>query len=93
MKTIYRYPLTIGHNTIKTYQGCEILSAGIDPRGDLSIWILVNTKTEMNKDLNIYVAGTGWDFEPKLQCPYHIATVKQEQNMWHVFSDLEEEWN
>lgn len=91
MKTIYRYPLqNLGLNIIRTYKNCKILSAGLDPRGDLSIWILIDTKEEMNKDLKIFVAGTGWDFEPAMNNPIHVDTVKQNPCMWHVFYESDE---
>ena len=88
MKTIYRYSLLEGHGAktaIKTYNNCKILGVGIDPRNTLSVWILVDTKEEMNNTVNFYVAGTGFDFEAEFNNPQYVGTVKEGPCMWHVF--------
>lgn len=86
MKTIYRYPIeNVGMNIIRTYKNCEVLQAGIDPRGNLSLWVMVDTKEEINDCLKVYVAGTGWDFEPRMETPTYVNTVKQGEYMWHIF--------
>ena len=84
MKTIYRYSVSVGMNEILTYKDFQVLSAKIDPRGDLSIWILVDTATDKTEKLNVYVAGTGWDF-PNVNNLVFVDTVKDNQYMWHVF--------
>ena len=89
MKTIYRYTLnTPGPCSICTYRNCEILDVGIDPRGMLSVWIMVDTKEPMDNQLQLYIAGTGWDFLPdNLHFPVHVGTVRQGEYMWHVFKE------
>ena len=84
MKTIYRYPIQVGANEILTYKNFQVLSAKIDPREDLSIWVMVDTSEEKTETLKVFVAGTGWDF-PQIENPVFVDTVKEGEYMWHVF--------
>lgn len=84
MKTIYRYPVSVGANEILTYKNYQVLSAKIDPREDLSIWVLVDTAEDKTETLNVFVAGTGWDF-PNMNTPVFVDTVRDGDYMWHVF--------
>lgn len=84
MKTIYRYPIQLGDNTINTYENYQILSTDLDPRGDMSIWVLVDTSENKDEKLNVVVTGTGYDF-PHMKNPCFIGTVRDGAYMWHVF--------
>ena len=84
MKTIYRYPLKLGENIIHTYEKYQVLSTSLDPRGDLSIWVLVDTSENKDEKLNVIVTGTGWDF-PHMKNPCFVGSVKEDTCMWHVF--------
>ena len=89
MKTIYRYPISVGTNEILTYKNFQVLSAKIDPREDLSIWVLVDTCEDKTETLKVFVAGTGWDF-PAIEEPVFVNTVRDGDYMWHVFYETPE---
>ena len=91
MKTIYKYPIVVGYNTINTYENCQILSAGLDPKGVMSIWISVDTQENKTNQLKVLVMGTGWDF-PRLKGSLNfIDSVKENAYIWHVFLENENE--
>lgn len=81
---IYKYILkAIGLNLIQTYAGAAILSAGIDPNGDICVWMLVDTKQPV-ADRAIEVFGTGWELEEDFNSIF-IGTVNTGLYMWHIF--------
>ena len=87
MKTIYKYPIVVGHNIIKTYKNCQVLSAGLDPKGIMNVWVLVDTSEDKTNQLKILVMGTGWDL-PKVQGELKfINSVKEDMYIWHIFSE------
>lgn len=84
---IYKYELgNLGENKVEMPQGAQVLSAKIDPKGDVCIWAIVNPELE-NELRTFFVVGTGWDlpeaFSGKLIDFY--GTVIQEPYVWHVF--------
>lgn len=94
MYTIYRYPLELGTNSFTTYHHCRVLSIGIDPRGQLSAWVLVDTSQEKTYELKLRVVGTGWDLHKDDIVKWnYIGTTRQDEYMWHVFREMENrEW-
>lgn len=87
MKTIYKYPIdpTLEKIELAVPGGGEVLAADLDPRGDICVWILVDTEKK-DKKVNIYCLGTGmpmdWIQEDIL---FFIGTVKDGLYMWHIF--------
>ena len=91
MKTIYKYPIVVGYNTMNTYENCQILSAGLDPKGIMSIWVLVDTQENKTNQLKILVMGTGWDFPPLKGSLDFIGSVKEDAYIWHIFLETSDE--
>ena len=86
MKTIYKYPIVVGYNTIHTYENCKILSAGLDPKGSINLWVLVDTKENKTNEMPIMVTGTGWDF-PEISGSFDfIDSVREGNYVWHIFA-------
>ena len=87
MKTIYKYPIVVGNNIINTYDNCEILSADLDPKGNMSLWVLVDTMENKTNQIKIIVSGTGWDLPNATGPMCFIDTIKEEEYVWHVFEE------
>lgn len=90
---IYKYELKeFGENRIAMPCGAQVLSTGIDPKGQVCIWALVDEKQE-NEDKYFMVAGTGWNLTTMSEA-YHSfenyiyvfkGTVIQDSYVWHIF--------
>jgi len=78
---IYKYHINSGMNKILSYRGAKVLSAGLDPAGVLSIWVLVDIN-EQEAGLTVSCVGTGWDAPKNSR---FVGTVQQDIYMWHVF--------
>jgi len=84
MTTIQKYPLkTTGENEVQLPIGAQILHAGIDHQGSLSIWAMVDMEKPL-ESRGIFVAGTGLGIPDDGLC--HIESCVQGRCVWHVFS-------
>lgn len=84
---IYKYKLyELGENKIEMPQGAQVLSAKIDPQGDVCIWAIVNPELK-NELRTFFVAGTGWELSDAFSGkPIDFyGTVIQEPYVWHIF--------
>lgn len=85
MKTIYKYllPIVDKQNIEMTY-GAEILSAGLDPQGRLSLWATADLDApNYPTEREIRIVGTG---NPMPGNPMRfIDTVVDGPFVWHVF--------
>ena len=84
---IYKYELgNLGENKVEMPQGAQVLSAKIDPKGDVCIWAIVNPELE-NELRTFFVAGTGWELSDAFSGkPIDFyGTVIQEPYVWHIF--------
>lgn len=79
---IYKYPLAhTEEQEIKMPEHSEVLSAGLDPSGQLCVWAAIDPHY-LDKLYTFYVRGTGWS------TPDHarfISTVVQDEFVWHIF--------
>lgn len=88
MKKIYKYPIGIGVNYIKSFAGAKVISAGFDPQGQFSVWTIVDID-QPKAELCVLCLGTGWDVPAAAT---FIDTVQDEEYIWHIFQ-LEKEEN
>lgn len=86
METIFKYHISPGQKFIDSYEGANIISAGIDPEGDLCVWAIVNPENEPEK-INILCIGTGWELPIANKSFRFVGTVKHEIYMWHIFQE------
>lgn len=95
MKTIWKYPISPSDDMIKLSipGGGPVLSAGLDPIGQICVWAAVDTEEE-EEPINVYCVGTGWpldwifDYEERIVL---VGTVRQHNLMWHIFRGRREE--
>ncbi len=86
MTTIYKYPIErLGEQHIVMPGRHKILSAGLDPSGQLCIWVLVDTASAPAKR-TVFVVGTGNPWHEMAFGLDFIGTVNQGHFMWHVFA-------
>lgn len=93
MITIYKYPIMPSEEKIELAipGGGPVLSAGVDPMGQLCIWAIANTDEE-DVTVPIYCVGTGWPLDWILEEQDNItlvATVREHIYMWHIFTTTE----
>jgi len=83
MKQIWKYPLKITEEQqILMPRQAKILSAGLDPHGELCVWALVDPARPVHiRRFRIF--GTGHPFEDTLWAL--VASVLVHPFMWHVF--------
>lgn len=62
-----------------------VLSAGLDPSGQLCVWMLVETGFEKKKQ-RVYVRSTGHDCTD-VAAKQFVGTVTDRSFIWHVFID------
>ena len=79
MNVIYKYKLC--GPTIRVPQGALILSAGLDPAGDICVWARVNPD-EPKVSTNIHVVGTGQEVP---EGAVFVGTILHGPWVWHVF--------
>ena len=82
MSVIYKY--TVGATGSKAFnlpRGAEILSAGLDPAGDLCVWARVNPGEPLER-VTLYVIGTGQEVPAGAR---FVETVLQGPWVWHIF--------
>lgn len=60
MKTIHKYPVNPGMNTVQIPVFCKFLHFGYQPEKGLQVWALVNTDLPLFNH-TVRVVGTGWD--------------------------------
>lgn len=89
MFKIYKYAVCPSEDPIKikTYRDAQILSCGLDGRGEPSIWVLINDE-EPEEFLNMLCVGTGWPLDSLIE-PFDnlgfVGTINDGPYVWHVF--------
>ena len=85
MKSIFKYQISYSAPTeIQLPMDSKVISADLDPHGDLCIWALVDPENTMIPRV-FMVVGTGWSMEDEIDNWEFIGTVRQGPYMWHVF--------
>ena len=54
MRTIYKYHISNGINTISMPKGAKVFSANLDANGRLSIWAAIRTEETETEDGSVY---------------------------------------
>ncbi len=88
MKTIYKYLLQrTDHQHVEMHAGAHILSAHLDPAGQLAVWAHVDTDKPfvMRK---FCIVGTGHPCPDGLE---FLGTVIDGSFAWHVLEDWRHE--
>ena len=90
MKTVYKYPInpSLEKIALSIPGGGPVISAGVDPSGDLCVWALADTDKEDEKVI-VFCVGTGWPLDlldaHKIR---FVDTVKTGFYMWHIFVEV-----
>ena len=87
MKTIYKYPISIGSNNIDLPKNSTILHFGMDDTGYPCIWVLIDTKEEEGETIHLKCIGTGWDLDEILgdsNYAYIGTTIMSNGFVWHL---------
>ena len=95
MKTIYKFPLSIGNISLREANTkivipkgkgkIRILSAALDFSGKLCVWILCDDKGD-DFYLEFRVRGTGHSCKDVLHWPY-VGLVNDRGYIWHIFAE------
>lgn len=91
MRTIYKFPISVGITPINLTDGSQVFAAKKDAGGTPCIWATIDTEKPQTKVRKIYMTGTGWDLEgANLEDGEHlrfIDTIVMEEYglVWHVF--------
>jgi hypothetical protein len=84
--TIWKFPIEIAdEQQVRMPVGAYILSAGIDPHGDLCVWAQVDPAEKHKEDRRILIMGTGNLFEETTAS--FLASVTMPPFVWHVYND------
>lgn len=85
MKTVYKYTLRPGLNTITMPASAQIISVGVDGDDQFCCWALLDPEDPDRVVKNVAVHGTGWHFElPAIKC--FLGTVVTKTGLvWHCW--------
>ncbi len=83
-KTIWKYPLSLGSNTLSMPLHSQILSAQLQS-GTINIWVLADESEKIKEDRTISIFGTGHPLPAKADVSNWIATIQDGQYVWHLF--------
>lgn len=83
-KTIYKYPIKPGRNSVRTFAGALPRHVGLDPNGEMCIWLEVR-RSMPEADFIVYAAPTGQDI--RRQYTSFVGSVLAENYMWHVYTE------
>ena len=91
MLTIWKYPIDPSFEKIELAipGGGPAISAGLDARGDVCVWAMVDDDLE-EEIVKIYCVGTGWPLDrimEDVEALKFIGTVKEGFYMWHIFTE------
>lgn len=84
MATIYKFPLAItDRQRVATPTGSTPLRVGLDPSGDICVWMKVPNVHAPKIERTIFCVGTGREIpnEPTT----HIGSVCRGPFVWHFF--------
>jgi len=84
MKTIWKYSLEVGSNTIRMHDDAEVLCVR-EQDGKPCIWVLVDDDNGI-VDRSFLVVGTGQEFNV-LDREDYLGTAFCGPFVWHVFED------
>lgn len=86
--TIWKYPLErVDIQRITLPAPARILSAGLDPSGQLCVWAMVDSSPNQMLCREIRIFGTGHSIDDSL-LPDFVGTVLDGPFMWHVFASI-----
>lgn len=85
MKTVYKFPLSFGAQTISLPWGAKPISV-IEQHGQIILYCLVDPHDDREESRGFLVAGTGWAIneEDSMRLIF-IGTVKVGTFVWHFF--------
>lgn len=84
MHTIWKYEI-LSWDFVISAGSLQILSVGLDPKGVLCIWGMVNTEAPTSRT-HIRVFGTGAEV-PLYTSLEFLGTVTAGLYVWHVFKE------
>lgn len=83
MKTVYKFKLNMGGRTSVPFRTGEVVLAGRDHSGFISLWVECWPNQETNgRDFLVY--GTGYEIPTDAK---HEASFIDEGFVWHVYGD------
>lgn len=85
-KIIYKYPIQPGKNTVRTFAGAIPRHVGLDPSGEMCIWLEVR-RNMPEADFIVYAAATGQEIRQAY--PSFVGSVLADKYMWHVYTESE----
>jgi hypothetical protein len=90
---VYKYPINdalyAGKAVMVDAPGASyICHAGVDPSGDLCVWVLVSPGEWPTAKLRAAVYGTGQDIPDDLDMA-HLTSYVSGPYVWHVFGDID----
>ena len=93
MKTIWKYGIIPGRCDVQMPLGSKVLSAGLDPIGNMCIWVEVDTENPI-MNYNVLGIGTGWEITVDLSEFKFIDTVTHGDFVWHIYVEDkgEDQW-
>jgi hypothetical protein len=86
--TIWKYALEDKSVKISMPLGAQLLSAGVDPEGNLCVWALVSSELPKTHLAHIRVFGTGVAVPPRSEIAFYRflgTAVMSDGNVHHVF--------
>lgn len=92
-RTIWKFRINGGDISSREGDSCiqlpalsRILSGGLDAKGVLCVWVLVDPDSHPYREKTIYVRGTGHDCSD-IDDKLYVDTVIDREYVWHVFAD------
>lgn len=88
MRTIHKFPISLEEETVHHVphqargRPAEVLHVGLDPRGQLCVWMLLDPDAAWSSFHRFTVIGTGM---PVPEAATYRGTVRDDPFMWHIF--------
>lgn len=86
MKTIYKYALNVGTNTLYLPKDAQVLSTGVQNGRDIVIWAIVDTEDPLDiRYFDVYVTGTFRLYTPVERLDFIGTIMLDSKEVVHVF--------
>jgi len=83
LKTVHKFPIDLSFGDVFDVECVKVVHFGPDPRGDLSVWAIVDQEDGEEMEKRTFVVhGTG---HPILPASRHRASCVHGAFVWHLF--------
>jgi hypothetical protein len=86
MLTMWKYPLEVTDTQwlSDVPLPAEVMSVGLDPEGQMCVWVMVDPDQSQRKNVSVTITGTGNPIS-NIFTPKFVGSVTVGKFVWHVW--------